>query len=199
MTVLKVTLCVNAAAWGYRKQPPSFLCGLCQKKTWSCFINCKIRDWSTAAFALWQYAPLALEELPCLKHVVNLFVSLLRQSRAVKYFDLMRRARGQEMGRQANVCETAKNGSHFWGYIQHFCWNRSTEQEGEQGRSWVNNWTDGSPRFKSVLRVNENLQRKCCEIKHVFLLCLCEQNRHCQSCQLLMCHYPCIFRYNIVI
>jgi len=53
--------------------------------------------------------------------------------------------------------------------------------------------------------MNENLQRKAfCtqhgyEIKHVFLLSLCEQNRHRQSRQLLMCHYLSSFRYDIVI
>ena len=175
------------------------------EKTWSYFIGCKIRGWSRAVFELLQYASLTLDELPRLKHVVNLFASLLRQSCAVKYFSLMRKARGWELGRQVNVCETAKKGAHFWGCNQHFCSNCSAEEEGGQGRSWVCNWTNSSPCFQSALRVNENLQRNAfCtqhgyEIKHIFLLCLCEQNRHRQSCQLLMCHYLSSFRYNIII
>lgn len=55
------------------------------EKTWSYFIGCKIRARSISVFELLQYASLTLVELPYLKHVENLFASLLRQSCAAKY------------------------------------------------------------------------------------------------------------------
>jgi len=120
---------------------PLSLSGGHAEKTWSYFIGCKIKVWSTAVFELLEYGSLTQDELPHLKHVVNPFASLLRQSCAVKYFGLMRRARGLELGRQGNMCETAKYGAHFRGRAQHFYSNCSAEED--RGRAgWITGQTD---------------------------------------------------------